>query len=307
MADPIAEPKNDVKCFVCDLGFSSAKWISGGKKGRVLSVYQNRGGGEDPLIGEDALDNPGGVAYLRTPQHLVKHYRFFLEKCLDEAGVKGAVKVGVGLPVQFYEEQSKIKGGAIDALKTSLISERVKDVTVLPQGIGGIRSYMITDGKEKTGLVLGIDLGFNTLIYTLFDPKRSKVVFTDTLYKRGISQLASNYLMPKIADFTTGLSMTPVELSRLMEQGYITNGTDKIDLLPEIKSAAGEYMEAILAEIMEDVRANISITRPLETIIFFGGGSNHLKGKIGSDKIEVKILPEPEYANARGFRSFLEG
>lgn len=292
--------------FVCDLGFSSAKWMFGKKKGRVISVYQDRGDGT-PLLGEDALDNPGGVAYIRTPQHLVKYYPFFLEKCLDEAKVKGEVKVGVGLPVQFYEEQQKIKGGAIDVLHDSLLSDRVKEVKILPQGIGGIRSYLITDGKDKSGLILGVDIGFNTIIYTLYDPQRSKVVFTDTLYKRGISQLAANYLMPKIADFTSGLSMTPVELSKLMELGYLTVGTDRHDLMPEIKSASQEYVTNILTEIMEDVRANISVTRPLETIVFFGGGATHLKGKIGSDKVEVKVLPEPEYANARGFMSFLEG
>lgn len=295
-----------MKNFVCDFGFSSAKWIFGNRKGRVISVYQDRSDGET-LIGEDALDNPGGVAYIRTPQHLVKYYPLFLEKCLDEAGVHDEVKVGVGLPVQFYEEQVRAKEGAIAVLGRTLLSKRVKDVLILPQGIGGIRSYLIDAGRNKAGLVLGIDIGFNTIIYTLYDPQRSKVVFTDTLYKRGISQLAANYLMPKIADFTSGLSMTPVELSRLMEQGYITVGTDRHDLIPEIRTASQEYINNILAEIMEDVKANISITRPLETIIFFGGGATHLKGKICSDTVDVIVLPQPEYANARGFLSFLEG
>lgn len=295
-----------MKKFVCDLGFSSAKWIFGNNRGRVISVYQERANGQ-PLLGEDALDNPGGVAYIRTPQHLVKYYPLFLEKCLDEAMVEGEVKVGVGLPVQFYEEQQRSKGGAVDVLGETLLSERVKEVLILPQGIGGIRSFLISEGSKKNGLILGVDIGFNTIIYTLFDPQRSKVVFTDTLYKRGISQLAANYLMPKIADFTSGLSMTPVELSRLMEQGYLTVGTDRHDLMPEIAAASQEYINNILSEIMEDVKANLSITRPLETVVFFGGGATHLNGKIGSERVEVKVLPQPEYANARGFMSFLEG
>lgn len=294
-----------MKKFVCDLGFSSAKWIFGNKVGRVISAYQDRGDGQ-PLLGEDALDNPGGVAYIRTPQHLVKYYPLFLEKCLDEAGVEGEVKVGVGLPVQFYEEQQRSKDGAIAILGKTLLSERVKDVLILPQGIGGIRSYLVDGGHERSGLVLGVDIGFNTIIYTLYDPQRSKVVYTETLYKRGISQLVANYLMPKISDFTSGLSMTPVELSRLMEQGYLTVGTDRHDLMPEIRAASQEYINNILSEIMEDVKANLSITRPLETVLFFGGGATHLKEKIGSEQVEVKVLPQPEYANARGFMSFLE-
>ncbi|MRR20893.1 ParM/StbA family protein [bacterium] len=295
-----------MKRFVCDFGFSSAKWIFANRQGRVISVYQDRSNGET-FLGEDALDNPGGVAYIRTPQHLVKYYPLFLEKCLDEAGVQDDVKVGVGLPVQFYEEQTRAKEGAIAVLGRTLLSKRVKDVMVLPQGIGGIRSYLIDAGRNKTGLVLGIDIGFNTIIYTLYDPQRSKVVFTDTLYKRGIAQLAANYLMPKIADFTSGLSMTPVEVSRLMEQGFLTVGTDRHDLMPEIATASQEYITNILSEVMEDVKANISVTRPLETVVFFGGGATHLKGKICSDTVDVIILTQPEYANARGFMSFLEG
>lgn len=292
--------------FVCDFGFSSAKWLVDGKKGRVISVYQEHGG-ERTLIGEDALDNPGGVAYIRTPQHLVRYYPLFLEKCLDEAGIEGEVEVGVGLPAQFWEEQRKIKGGSIDILGQTLISDRVKKVTVLPQGLGGIRSHIAQNPlKGEGGLILGVDIGFNTIIYTLYDPKRGIVTSTDTLYKRGISQMAANYLMPKIAAFTTGLSLTPVELSRLMEQGYFTAGTDKHDLLPEIKAASEEYIDNILSEILEDVKANISITRPLETIVFFGGGATHLKGRILSNQVEVQILPEPEFANATGFMCFLE-
>ena len=240
-----------MSCFVCDFGFSSAKWLYRGKQGRVISVYQDKAD-RIPLVGEEALDNPGGVAYIRTPQHLVKYYPFFLEQCLDDAAVNGTgkVRLGVGLPAQYFEEQQKLQDGAVTKLGASLISNRVAEVVVLPQGLGGIRSYLVTDeGIKKEGLILGIDIGFNTIIYTLYDPKRSKVVFTDTLYKRGISQLAANYLMPKIADFTTGLSMTPVEIARLMEVGFLTVGTDKHDLLPEIKSASQEYMKNILDEI----------------------------------------------------------
>ena len=291
--------------FVCDFGFSSAKWLYGDKKGRVISVYQDRVE-KSPLVGEDALDNPGGVAYIRTPQHLVKYYPVFLDQCLNDAEVEGKVNVAVGLPAQFFEEQRKLDGGAISTLKKSLLSTRVADVVVLPQGIGGIRSYLVADeGRMKEGLVLGIDIGFNTIIYTLYDPKRYKVLFTDTLYKRGISQLAANYLMPRICDFTSGLSMTPVEIARLMEVGYLTVGTDKHDLMPEIKSATQDYLNNILVEIMEDVKANISVTRPLESILFYGGGATHLKGRVESGAVDVKVLDEPEYANARGFKSFL--
>lgn len=293
--------------FVVDLGFSSAKWVMGKKKGRVISVYQDRGDRET-LVGEDAIDNPGGVAYLRTPQHLVSYYPLFVAKCLAEAKAKGKVSLAVGLPAKYFEEQVDIKGGDVERLKASLLEmEQVEDVVVLAQGLGGIQSFLNTPtGQEISGLVLGVDIGFNTIIYTLFDPSKGKIIFTDTLYKRGISQLVDNYLKPKIQNITTGVAMTPVEISHLMEQGYITIGTDKYDLTPEIEEAAEKYVTSILEEIMEDIKANLSVTRPLNTIVFFGGGTSHLKG-IGSTKVNVVLLKEPEYANARGFMSMLEG
>ena len=39
--------------FVCDLGFSSAKWIYGEKKGRVTSAFRRQG--DSLILGDDAL------------------------------------------------------------------------------------------------------------------------------------------------------------------------------------------------------------------------------------------------------------
>lgn len=304
--------------FVCDMGFSSAKWMFGKKKGRVRTVYKEHG--EGLLIGEAALDSPGGVAFIRTADHLVKYYPAFLEKCLDEAGVKKPVSVAVGLPVQYWVDQGKIREKAakehrpstdkITELERTLLSDRVKKVVVLPQGLGGIRSYLATEGGTKTGLILGVDFGWNTLIYTLYDPQRSPgdaVTSTTTHYKRGISQMVSHYLRPKIVDWVSGLAMTDVEVSEILESGFIRVGTDRHDIRPEIKAAAYEYASHILPEIVEDIKGDIRASRHMDTILFFGGGATYIENVITQRDVEVKVLPEPEFANARGFMSFLEG
>lgn len=302
--------KNSVigKRFVCDLGFSSAKCLGDDiPRFRVLTVYQERGG-QKTLIGTDALHSSGGVSYVRTPDQLVRYYPLFLEKCLDEAGIQNAVAVAVGLPAKFYEDQLSIVGGAIEQLASRLQElERVESVIVLPQGMGGIRDFIFSDqNKKKKGLLLGIDFGHNTIIYTLYDGEQGKAVYTDTLYKRGISQMVEHYLMPKIRQHISGFAMNPVEISKLLEQGFLPVGTDRIDLKPEITTAANEYMDHIIAEIMEDIKGNISALRPIDTIVFFGGGAVFLENRVQSDKIDVVVLSDPEYANARGFLSFLE-
>lgn len=290
--------------FVCDLGFSTAKWMDDKTKGRVPSVYVQRGG-QDPLVGEEALTSPGGVSYLRATDQLVRTYPWFLEKCLDAAGTTGEVKVAVGLPAQYWREQKATKGGAIDCLEQTLLSSRVKEVNVLPQGMGGIRAYTSTQKDVPEGLILGVDIGFNTIIYTLFNPANKKVLYDHTMCERGVSQLVAMYLMPKILDFTSGKPITPPEVAIMMETGYFTNGFNRIDMMPEIRQAATEYTEDIIQEIMETVKVSIPITHFLGTALFFGGGAAHLKNQ-NSEKVKVMVLPEPEYANARGFMNYLE-
>jgi hypothetical protein len=126
--------------FVCDLGFSSAKWIFGAKRGRVPSAFRRYGG--EYVLGEEALIKVGG-SYLKTPEELIRLYPAFLEKCMQDAEVEEEVQVVVGLPYTFWEQQRKIPGGAVNSLEKSLGQlANVNGVVVCPQGLGGIRVFL---------------------------------------------------------------------------------------------------------------------------------------------------------------------
>ena len=53
--------------FVCDLGFSSAKWLYVEKKGRITSAFRRQG--ESLILGDDALVL-SAASYLKTIEEL---------------------------------------------------------------------------------------------------------------------------------------------------------------------------------------------------------------------------------------------
>lgn len=298
----------NVKKFVCELGFSTAKWMIEDKKGRVPSVYLQRGN-MPPLIGNDALYSQGGVSYLRTTDSLLRCYPWFVEKCLDEAGVaeNDQVKVAVGLPYQFWEEQKEINGGALDQLSQTLLSTRVKEVEIYPQGLGGVTDFIKSTKNLPSDLILGIDVGQHTVIHTLFDPVVRKVISSRTMWGRGVSEMIEHYLKPLVLEHTSGKAITPTELALIAEKGSMTIGFGEVDVTPEVGQAANAYTSNLLTEIIEDVSPSIPPGHTLKTVLFFGGGASHLKDVKSGKKVDIIILPEPEFANARGFMKILEG
>ena len=289
--------------FVAEFGFSSMKWEYGGASGRVISLYMERAG--QTLVGEEALRALTGASYIRTPEALVKYYPKFLAQAMKEAGVAEQVRVVVGLPAGYWEEQRAISGGAIDQLENSLRSDLVHDVVVLPQGLGGIQAYLDTPGALKSGLILGVDFGFNTVISTLFDLDNNYVVTSETMWDRGVSQMIKNYLEPKIVEHASGRGMNPVERARLIENGYIQTGFTNIDITPEIKMASHEYMNDTLGELLEIMKGNISAVTPIGAVVFFGGGANYLD-KFDAADLPTVILDRPEHSNANGFKRLVE-
>jgi len=173
----------DMNVLVCDLGFSSAKWIYGERKGRIISAFSYNG--DNLLIGEDSL-MASGSSYLKTMEELVRYYPVFVEQCLKQAGCEGDILLAVGLPYSYWQEQHK-PAGAVPALAKSLTDGAIKDVAVFPQGLGGLRDYLDGLPERPTGNVLGIDIGFNTIIFTLFSPQKKQIIHGKTLNKRGSS------------------------------------------------------------------------------------------------------------------------
>lgn len=289
--------------FVCDLGFSSAKWMYEERQGRIISAF--RYDGDTLLVGEEALLSSGS-SYLKTMEELVRFYPEFVGHCVKAAKVEGMISLAVGLPYSYWQDQNK-PGGAVPSLAKALTGALVTDVAIFPQGLGGLRDYLDNVEERPEGNVLGIDIGFNTIIFTLFSPLKKQIIYGKTLNKRGVHQMATSYLLPRIKDLAPSGTFTPVEIAFLIEKGYLQYGFDRHDVRKEINEAGIAYIEHIIRDVQGELQAHVGMHADFDRVLLFGGGAALLKGEFPAKNIEVVVLPAPEFANARGFRSLAGG
>jgi len=284
--------------FICDLGFSALKWMHRQRKGRIVSAMQHEG--SRLLIGDEALVLAGS-SYLKTIEELVHYYPVFVERAAREAEIAtGSARLVVGLPYGVWHTEKDEPAGMVATLRKLLSASGWPEALILPQGLGGVRLYLAKTPRLQ-GNILGIDIGFNTVIFTLYAPERKTIIHGDTFYKRGVHQMATRHLLPAIRKFAPSRSFTPVEISCLIEEGFIQYGFDRHDIGREISQAARDYVEVILRDIRGELLAHAAGKSSFETVLLFGGGARLVREHLSAGNVNLVILDEPEFANAAGF------
>ncbi|MDK2812558.1 MAG: plasmid segregation protein ParM [Petrotoga sp.] len=278
---------------VVDGGFGWVKWLYGDKQGKFRSCYKKLG--DNWIFGEKALLETGS-RYLRTVDELVEMYPAIIREVERRAGVQERNICCVGLPLSVFE------GNGFEEYAT-VLDMRLKrlgyqDVYVLPQGLGGIK-WFLKNRTDFEGNILGVDIGFNTVIVVLYSVKEREILIAKTYYKKGVYDLVVSLLLPRIRKFVGERTLTPIELNYLMEHRKLQIGFDVIDLSPEVEESVNEYVEDLLKFIVNDIKASVGVV-PFEVVVFMGGGANWLRDKVEAKKVEVVFLDE--YANAYGFR-----
>ncbi|TSK09123.1 MAG: ParM/StbA family protein [Geobacter sp.] len=293
-----AKPATPV--LVVDLGFSAGKFRWKDVEDRVPSAFRRTG--EIIIVGDDALRGTGSN-YLKTPEELVRYYPNFVDHIHEAAGVDEKADLAIGLPYDYWKnelEKGDHPSSAIVQLQETLKRKHFGKIHVFPQGRGGLVAYIADSKVAVEGNVLVIDIGFNTIIATLFSVKQQKTLWTATYYKKGIHRLVTEYLYPRIKDLTPGRSATPVELARFLEDRFIQFGFERHDIGPEIDAAAESYAADTLKDIDADLKAHVGVTARFDEVLLFGGGTHYLPD-IHSSSIQITKLQAPEFANARGF------
>jgi plasmid segregation protein ParM len=303
--------------LIVDLGFSSAKWLHVDKKGTVRSWFRKSKSdvegylyrGDRYLVGERALLETGS-RYLRTVEELVDLYPLFVSVCAHKGGMQQDDTVVIGLPYDYWKgEVAQARNGgvnSIDSLQNSLkhiVGDNTIDfrqVIVFPQGLGGIKTYLNAN-PSSSGDILAVDIGFNTVIYTLYSCAQGEILTGKTFYKKGIHDMAVNSLLPEIQGHIQGKTLTPLEIDYTMRAGMLQVGFDRIDITPEIEEAARAYVNDLLGLVMGDLKAHGGVV-VFDTVLCFGGGAKLLNGKVESSRVNVVVMEEPEFANAIGFR-----
>lgn len=284
--------------FVCDLGFSALKWVYGEKRGRIISAHRRTHDGKI-LLGDEALLTAGS-SYLKTLEDLVHFYPTFVEAAAQEGDVPNGAPLVVGLPYGAWAAEKDRSIGVVNTLSKVLNGSGWPEVRVLPQGLGGIRLFM-DQNPGLRGNVLAVDIGFNTVIFTLFSADSRTIIYGDTFYKRGVHQMAIQLLLPNIRELAPSRTFTPVEVSYLIERRYIQYGFERHDISQEIEKAAKAYIEDVMRDINGELQAHLGLKAAFDTVLVFGGGATLIRDTISSSRIEIKILADPEFANAAGF------
>lgn len=289
--------------LICDLGFSSLKWMYQERRGRIISAMQHEGG--KLLIGDEALILAGS-SYLKTIEELVHYYPVFVEKAAREAKIEtGSERLVVGLPFGVWNTEKDEPAGMVVTLQKLLAASGWPDALILPQGLGGVRLYLEHNPKPQ-GNVLGIDIGFNTVIFTLYAPGQKTIIHGDAFCKRGVHQMATRHLLPAIRKLAPSRSFTPVEISCLIEEGFVQYGFDRHDIGREISQAARDYVEVILRDIRGELLAHAAGKSSFETVLLFGGGAKLVREHLSDGNVNLVILDDPEFANAGGFAVIAE-
>jgi hypothetical protein len=65
-------------------------------------------------------------------------------------------------------------------------------------------------------------------------------------------------------------------------------------------------VEHIIRDIQGELQAHVGMHADFDRVLLFGGGAAMLKEGFPVKNIEMVILSEPEYANARGFYSLAQ-
>jgi len=302
--------------FIVDHGFSSAKYLYKTLFGKIRSSYRisHRAGdllykGNNYEIGDEALLRTGSL-YIKTVEELIETYPMFVACCAKAAGISYDTDLVVGLPYDFWkEEQDKSfqeKENEINKLQDSLKSitldnsdYRFDNVSVLPQGLGCIKTFL-NQNTVTSGNLLMIDIGFNTVIFTLYSVERKKILYGKTFYKRGVYDMTVNILAPEIAKIFPGKTFTPAEINYIIETRKLQKGFENIDITRQIQAATTEYTKSLLKMIKDDLKEGFGAYN-FSTVVFAGGGARLISEVTDTSGIDVKILANPEYANCYGF------
>ena len=277
------------KILAVDGGFGFFKYLYDGQKGKIRSCFKRKGTGF--VLGDEALMEVG-VSHVRTVDELIRVYPIFVDHVKEITRANDPDVTVVGLPAGAYERK-------LSDLETTMEKAGHRNVLVLPQGLGGIR-YFLSKHPVPSGNVLGVDIGFNTVIITLYSVDRQKILLNKTHFRKGVSDMISSFLLEKISHL---IDRTPTlqELDLLLQKKRLQVGFDYVDLSSEIDECIYAYVDELSRFILDDLKGDTGMGVDFDHVVFFGGGANFLSDMIESKRVKVHVLDEPEYANVRGF------
>ncbi|HIC97066.1 MAG TPA: ParM/StbA family protein [Aquificaceae bacterium] len=206
------------------------------------------------------------------------------------------VKIVLGLPMsmatreireRLEKELRGVHTAVIDGEKRELL---IKEVKVVPQGIGVLYDYFIEGGllRERTEEnVVVIDVGFYTTDVIVY---RHGEILEDrcTSYEIGVGWMME-MIREELKNKYSYPSISVKEAEEYFRRGYFPYEGRKIPVNRE------EKVQELKDRLIKELRAHEEDLKLADRVLWAGGGSLLLG---------VDTVSDPEFANARGFFKF---
>lgn len=291
---------------------------SRGKRGRHVINLQMKGvgifaSGDDVYTIRDTMDHED----TRTDDFPKKPLnRFLVHAALEKAGIGNNTPVAVvtGLPLkQYMPEMGQINKRLIDAKRENMLTPVTVGVEnkpsakiifhgVFPEAIAGLADYLIdNNGKLREGMSFDhvrmvLDIGGRTTDIAIILPGND-IGKIETI-NWGVSNMRDN--LRKLIEDKLDLKLDSMVLDEaLMNKSAHIFGDEK-DFSEEWDIAVSNVLREIFSAA-DEIRKEFPSIREM---ICFGGGAALCEEKIRIEYPSVKMVENPDGANARGYLKF---
>jgi len=201
---------------------------------------------------------------------------------------------------KFYSTNNKeqiiklLLGNHKITVNNNVYSFRIKEVKVVPEGIG----HIISNLKECRGIQYVVDLGGTTVDFLTFDNARPDVTNSRSL------DMGTNNIVAKIQ---SALAIKNIKLSKALIEEYLnkTSTSENEIVIKTIDKVVKEQLILMESEFSDLELSIKDITGAGKNVFFVGGTAGMLKKEIqelfGSHAI---VVDEPVWSNVRGFYKY---
>ncbi|MEZ0536021.1 hypothetical protein ACAG39_02090 [Caldicellulosiruptoraceae bacterium PP1] len=260
-------------------------------------------------IGEAALNSPNSSANFSEDRFTDEFSKILLLTALHALDIEEQnIELAIGLPIMLYSNYSdKVRDYIEFAEETIIINNEVRrykiDVCeVFPQGVGAL--FSIND-KIPNGYISVIDVGFRTTDVLLVKYNKGDIIpLTEFSFSvdEGTSRILTT--LTKHIQHKYGIARNETNILDVFETGVVlVKGREK-DITEARDEIVREVTESIINKIV--TKWNDFVNDVVRIYVAGGGAymiSPHLK-VIG--EMEIKIVDDPQFANAKGFLNMLE-
>lgn len=245
------------------------------------------------VFGRDALEPGSKQIQSLNEDWLLKFLPGFICAGALAAGVDlhEVECLSTGLPIQMWRKYKESLPGELKTIRSNGETYKFDRVDLLPQGVGALGYHgKLGAPSDECGLLL--DIGGNTVLAVRYDDMKPKATNTRQYDRLGILSVAHD-ISPMLSQLAGGRVSEIEAMQAIKNRKFLGS-----DISTQVDSAIKSYCEILMNSIREDYHTMIP---RLDKLIVCGGGSYLVGEALKAEYPRTVVLPEPEFANVRGY------